>query len=486
MILPQVPRRAFVIGCALLVVSTTPVQATWGALGRAVAAYLGTEAGAGIATAIGSGDRDEIVGTLSKEVGGRVIFGQNADVGILLAGNGLADLGRAVDRYLQGPPDTRPLIERSMSEVGLTYGNLDFGIDIRAPGGDLEFQIALYNEVIDRLQERAVAAGESFVGAGTLQQELLGLEAQLAALRSGAPQPIPQPLAPAPVPQAAPAAPAVATPSVADLVTNGRWAMDPGGRLPGGLRGAYMCETDGPPRGHCFIVGCGSENVGLDFFMIAPSMTDHGHREGVMRVDGGGGISMEFTAVPIAPDLYYGTFPASDGQVLLERLQSGSWTQLTFQTDVAIFTYSSGLAGSSRAIGEAARICAPQTVSSPAEAVALFVIGQVCDGRGGQIDGRGLFQADLDRNGRLDIIVDENAISCNGSGSRGQIRPLSCGAQFCDFQVFLDQDGNFNQSLVAHGTVTGVGTAREPIVDTIVHGGDRVRYQWNGSGFSRF
>jgi hypothetical protein len=221
--------------------------------------------------------------------------------------------------------------------------------------------------------------------------------------------------------------------------------------------------------------------------MIAPSMTDHGHRNATMRVDGDVGTSIAFVPVPNAVHLYYGTFPSGAGSAvaLLGRLRAGSRAQLLFETGYAMHVYSSGLAGSSAAIGEAERLCRPQAVTSPAEAVASFVVDQVCEGRGGQMNPRNIFEADLDQNGRRDVIIDEMGISCNGSAT-WQRRSLSCGAQVCGFQVFLDLNGTFTQSFEGHGMVTGVGTAQAPIIDTAAHGGTRIRYRWNGSGFSRF
>jgi hypothetical protein len=237
-------RRCLAIGAAAAIAMITPSDAfvpAAGTMGRALQAYLAFEMGGDITSAIISQDRSEIVGALTSSVGGRAIFGERADVGGLLAGNGLADLGRVIDGYLAAPPDTRPLLERRMAEVGLTYHDVGEGIDIRAPGGALEYDIAVYTEVLDRLRARAEATDGSVVGAGPLEQRLGDLRADLAALRGAAAPPVAQtPVPPAAAPAAAPpptpraVTPPPATVSVSDLVTGGRWALDPGAACPAG------------------------------------------------------------------------------------------------------------------------------------------------------------------------------------------------------------------------------------------------------------
>ena len=73
------------------------------------------------------------------------------------------------------------------------------------------------------------------------------------------------------------------------------------------------------------------------------------------------------------------------------------------------------------------------TMSKAANWLINQAIVDGCEGRGGKFDSSGIFTADLDGDGRKDLIISHIALSCNGM----PINSNMCGASICSSDVYL-------------------------------------------------
>lgn len=101
-----------------------------------------------------------------------------------------------------------------------------------------------------------------------------------------------------------------------------------------------------------------------------------------------------------------------------------------------------------------------------------------CQGNPGRMDPQSVFRPDIDGDGREDLVLDHQGITCNGA------LPLSCGAQVCETRFYLRRGQLLQEALVLQASVNEVSGATTPTITMRRHGGGTERIRWSGNGFS--
>jgi hypothetical protein len=102
-------------------------------------------------------------------------------------------------------------------------------------------------------------------------------------------------------------------------------------------------------------------------------------------------------------------------------------------------------------------------------------IAEACDGKHGKIDPGAVIERDLTGDGRDDLIISHEGITC-GNGERGG----SCGMQVCSVMIYIRRGA----LLVLAREMLGAGvTVRDAVIHMHAHGGKRGTVKWNGREF---
>ena len=106
-------------------------------------------------------------------------------------------------------------------------------------------------------------------------------------------------------------------------------------------------------------------------------------------------------------------------------------------------------------------------------------VGLGCEGRGGRFEG-GFFETDLDGDGRNDLVLSHEGITCNAAPSRS----LFCGAQACSVLIYLRRGKLLQKVDEALGMQVQVSDDARPVIRMFGHGGTPHAIAWTGTGFA--
>lgn len=122
--------------------------------------------------------------------------------------------------------------------------------------------------------------------------------------------------------------------------------------------------------------------------------------------------------------------------------------------------------------------------TAPAEArskAASYLIDQeiaeACDGQGGRIDPASVIERDLTGDGRADLIISHEGISCPGSGESS-----FCG-QLCSVNVYVRRGQMLEREREMLGRGVSVGDGEVPPINLYGVDGRRGAVRWNGQTF---
>jgi len=128
-------------------------------------------------------------------------------------------------------------------------------------------------------------------------------------------------------------------------------------------------------------------------------------------------------------------------------------------------------------------LCAvPIAASSQSSNAAAYVLNQeissACGGSG-SISPGSFIEKDLTGDGRLDLLVAHEGVSCSSGGRSG-----FCGAQVCSVNLYV-REGDL---LKSKGQFLGGGVRVEgggvPLIRMYAHGGKQTALRWNGQSFA--
>ncbi len=126
-----------------------------------------------------------------------------------------------------------------------------------------------------------------------------------------------------------------------------------------------------------------------------------------------------------------------------------------------------------------ALLCAPAVARSKAtEYLVAEQIAEACSGTGGQIDPAAVIEQDLTGDGKDDLIISHEGISCAGGG-----RSSFCGAQVCAFNVYVRRGALLELAKEMLGTMVSVDGSKVPSIRWYGHGGAKHLLRWDGSSF---
>ncbi|MCR8548401.1 hypothetical protein M4578_11210 [Salipiger sp. P9] len=262
----------------------------------------------------------------------------------------------------------------------------------------------------------------------------------------------------------------------------GRWQVAVEGQATRGLRGAYLCQSDRFVGQYCFFAGCQAA-APLGLYVVTPSLAISGLRAATLVVDGRRIGPLDFTQVEGSEDVFAARLSGANASRYLQAMRSGSRFAFDFQEGSDAYSYAGELKGSSRAIAQAMEICPAVGALFDVDGVVDTVLEDACQGRGGSMDGAGVIQADLDRDGVADVIVDESFVTCEGP-ELWMRRPLSCGAQVCEFHIYMHRNGALVHTLTGQNSLGGIVEGALPGVRVVSHGGRTDVIRWTGSGFA--
>jgi len=123
-------------------------------------------------------------------------------------------------------------------------------------------------------------------------------------------------------------------------------------------------------------------------------------------------------------------------------------------------------------------------LSAPVEArskAAEYVIDQeitaACSGAG-TIAPEAVIERDLTGDGRDDLVISHEGISCQGGG-----RSAFCGAQICSVNFYVREGAllKLNHEMLGGGVRVGDGAV--PAIHMYAHGGGEGQVKWNGETF---
>ena len=123
-------------------------------------------------------------------------------------------------------------------------------------------------------------------------------------------------------------------------------------------------------------------------------------------------------------------------------------------------------------------------VAGPAEArskAAQYLIDQeiaeACSGRG-TIDGYGAVERDLTGDGRDDLIIFHDAISCETS-----VRSGFCGMQLCALKIYVRRGNLLKLEVDMMSVALEVSNDAVPTIGLASHGGESHSIRWDGKRF---
>ncbi|MDV4169280.1 hypothetical protein [Rhodovulum sp. FJ3] len=107
-------------------------------------------------------------------------------------------------------------------------------------------------------------------------------------------------------------------------------------------------------------------------------------------------------------------------------------------------------------------------------------IDYACMGAGGEMSEASTYVKDLDGDGAQDLILDHGGVKCTNG------RNISCGAQVCTTEFFLQRDGTLAKEVEILGTITDLSNDPIPLISIWGHGGNQGEIRWNGRAFQPF
>lgn len=130
-------------------------------------------------------------------------------------------------------------------------------------------------------------------------------------------------------------------------------------------------------------------------------------------------------------------------------------------------------------------LCSPGGVVAQSSNAARYLlkenIAEGCTEGTGHIDPRALIEADLDGDGRDDLIIAHEGIRCGTSDTR---RSLLCGMQVCSVKIYMRRGDllRLQEDFLGSGIAVN-DNAMPPIVSGYAHGGGKWSLRWSGAGF---
>ncbi|GIT91278.1 hypothetical protein JANAI62_17340 [Jannaschia pagri] len=117
--------------------------------------------------------------------------------------------------------------------------------------------------------------------------------------------------------------------------------------------------------------------------------------------------------------------------------------------------------------------------SNAARYLAAQEVSEACDGRGGTVSD-GLFERDLDGDGRDDLLIAHEGIRCAGGGFA---RSAYCGMQVCTVKIWLRRGDLLKLEEEFLGGGITLGPTSVPVISGYAHGGASWSMRWSGGGF---
>ena len=123
--------------------------------------------------------------------------------------------------------------------------------------------------------------------------------------------------------------------------------------------------------------------------------------------------------------------------------------------------------------------CAPAgAASKAAEFLVREQISQACEGSPGQIDPIAVVERDLTGDGRIDLIISHDGITCS-NGSRSSF----CGTQLCPVNFYVRRGGLLKREHKMLGAKVTVGDGDIPEIQMTAVDGKPGTVKWNGQKF---
>lgn len=98
---------------------------------------------------------------------------------------------------------------------------------------------------------------------------------------------------------------------------------------------------------------------------------------------------------------------------------------------------------------------------------------------GGRFAFAGAVERDLNGDGRKDLVLSHDRLTCRGSNKISSY----CGMQVCTVKIFLRQGKLLKQKMdFLAGGIT-LGPTNVPVISGYAHGGDAWAIRWNGRAF---
>ena len=132
------------------------------------------------------------------------------------------------------------------------------------------------------------------------------------------------------------------------------------------------------------------------------------------------------------------------------------------------------------AISTAIAVCICATAEARSKAAEYLVneeIAAACDG-GGAIAPEAVIEQDLTGDGRADLIISHEGITCAGGG-----RSNACGMQVCSVNFYVREGTLLKPNREMLGVGVRVGEGAVPDIQMYRHGGGEGRVRWNGQTF---
>jgi hypothetical protein len=106
-------------------------------------------------------------------------------------------------------------------------------------------------------------------------------------------------------------------------------------------------------------------------------------------------------------------------------------------------------------------------------------IAEACDGKAGTIDPASVIERDLTGDGKRDLVISHDGITCADGGNS-----TACGMQVCSVMIYVRRGALLEpvvDDLLGADVTVGEGTV--PVIRLRAHGGTRHSLRWNGRGF---
>ncbi|WP_299413203.1 hypothetical protein [uncultured Sulfitobacter sp.] len=123
-------------------------------------------------------------------------------------------------------------------------------------------------------------------------------------------------------------------------------------------------------------------------------------------------------------------------------------------------------------------VAAAQSYSKAAQYLIAKEIRAGCPA-GGRFAAAGAVERDLNGDGRKDLILSHDRLSCKGGSSISK----SCGMQVCTVKIYLRQGKLLRQKMDFLGGGVTLGPTNVPVISGYAHGGDAWAIRWNGRTF---